>query len=133
MHSQIFKIKALFLELEIFFNPPSHQIRLAIALLDEKATEKHIEILFDNKECYTVGNEEMLKQVWINLIDNAVKFSPESGTIEIRIKETADGCEVKISDEGCGIPPEKNRIFSIDSIRVRHHIPHQATGSDLPL
>lgn len=90
----------------------TEQIRLAIALLDKKATEKHIEILFDNKECYTVGNEEMLKQVWINLIDNAIKFSPERSTIEIRIKETADGCEVKISDQGCGIPPEiKPHIF----------------------
>lgn len=109
----------------------TEQIRLAITLLDKKASEKRIEILFDNKECYTVGNEEMLKQVWINLLDNAMKFSPDGGIIEVRIRESDDGCEVKISDRGCGIPPEiKPHIF--DKF-YQGESSHSASGSGLGL
>lgn len=90
----------------------SEQIRLSIALLDKKLSEKQIGIIFDSDEFFINGNEEMLKQVWINLLDNAIKFSPYKGKIEIRIKELYDAIIVKISDEGKGISPkEKLRIF----------------------
>jgi signal transduction histidine kinase len=63
----------------------SEQIRLVIALLDCKWTNKHIDIYFDSKEVFLTGNEELMKQVWINLLDNAIKFSHDYGTVEIRI------------------------------------------------
>lgn len=54
----------------------------------------------------------MLKQVWINLLDNAIKFSPVGGKIEIRIKQTGVSLSVKISDQGSGMSPEtKEHIF----------------------
>lgn len=90
----------------------SEQIRLVIALLDQKFTEKRIDILFDTDEFFVEGNEEMLRQVWINLLDNAIKFSPVGGQIEVRIKEAFDAISIKISDEGKGIAPRaKARIF----------------------
>ena len=90
----------------------TEQFRLVIALMDKKFTAKDIEVTLDGEECYADANEEMLKQVWINLLDNAIKFSPEGGTISIRLKKSADHLSVKISDQGPGIPPEaKARIF----------------------
>lgn len=90
----------------------SEQVRLAVALLDRKLSEKRLEIVFDGNEFYVEGNEEMMKQVWINLLDNAVKFSPVSGKIEIRIKQIGSKLSVKISDQGCGMSPEtKEHIF----------------------
>lgn len=90
----------------------TEQIRLVIVLLDQKLSEKQLEILFDSEEVFVTGNEEMLKQVWINLLDNAMKFSPTGGTIEIRIQETGQGVTVKISDQGSGIPQNtKAHIF----------------------
>ena len=56
----------------------SEQIRSAILLLDEKWDRKNIELSADLDEYTITGNEEMLKQVWINLLDNAVKFTPDS-------------------------------------------------------
>ena len=90
----------------------TEQLRLVVALLDKKFTAKGIEVTLDGEECYADANEEMLRQVWINLLDNAIKFSPEGGTITIRVKKSADHLSVKISDQGPGIPPEaKARIF----------------------
>lgn len=109
----------------------SEQLRLVIALLDKKIMDKRLEIIFDSEEYFTVGNEEMLKQVWINLLDNAVKFSPDSSRIEIRIKETADGLIVKISDQGKGMTHEaKSHIF--DKF-YQGDTSHSASGNGLGL
>ena len=90
----------------------SEQIRLVVCLLDQKFSEKQLEIIFDSNEFFIETNEEMLKQVWINLLDNAIKFSPVGGKIEIRIKQTDVSLSVKISDQGCGMSPEaKEHIF----------------------
>ncbi|MBE0600156.1 MAG: HAMP domain-containing histidine kinase, partial [Firmicutes bacterium] len=53
----------------------SEQIRTCILLLQKKWEGKQQEIAFDEYEYHCLGNEEMLKQVWINLLDNAIKFT----------------------------------------------------------
>ena len=56
-----------------------------------------------------LANEELLKQVWINLIDNAVKFSPEKGPILVRITEEKQEIKVTVANEGSRIPEEKQK------------------------
>lgn len=63
----------------------SEQIRLVIALLDHKLSEKNLSLSFESDEFFYTGDEELLKQVWINLLDNAIKFSPENGIIDLGI------------------------------------------------
>lgn len=84
----------------------SEQIRLVIALLDQKLSEKHIQVHFDCGEFSLIGNEEMLRQAWINLIDNAIKFSPAHGIIEIQIKQLSGKTSISISNQGEKIPSE---------------------------
>lgn len=84
----------------------SEQIRLVVALLDRKLCEKQIEITFDAEEFFIQGNEEMLKQVWINLLDNAIKFSPDDSKIDIGITANTDRTTVTITDHGEGMSPE---------------------------
>ena len=58
------------------------------------------------------AGKELLQQVWINLLDNAIKFSPECGTVTVMIREQPDILEVTISNQGPQIPKEKfGRIF----------------------
>ena len=83
----------------------SEQIRLAIALLDQKFTEKNLHIVFDSQEYFLTGNEEMLKQVWINLLDNAIKFSPADGVITVTISQDALHTRISVSNAGVGIEP----------------------------
>ena len=47
-----------------------------------------------------------MKQVWINIIDNAVKFSSEGGTVEIEIESTENSVKVGVSNYGKDIPEE---------------------------
>ena len=91
----------------------SEQVRSAILLLEEKWTVKDIDLHIEFEEHLIEGNEELLMQVWINLIDNAIKFTPRCGTVEIDVLDVGDDLSVKISNTGDEIPPEKlDKIFN---------------------
>ena len=85
----------------------SEQIRLAIAMLDSKWADKNIEFSFDSEDSFITGNEELLDQVWINLLDNAIKFAPTNGSVRIESLQTSEKTTVLISNNGTPIPPEK--------------------------
>lgn len=90
----------------------SEQVRSAVLLLESKWTVKDIDLRLDFDEYTVEGNEELLKEVWINLVDNAVKFSPEGGTVSIDVQENGDRLTVTVSNTGSEIPPEKlDKIF----------------------
>lgn len=90
----------------------SEQIRACILLLENKWTKKNIDFSLDMKEYQIRGNEELLKQVWINLVENAVKFSPDSGLIEVSVKESKSGFHIAFQNAGPVIPKEKQpKIF----------------------
>lgn len=90
----------------------SEQLRESILLLERKWLEKELEISADFEEYQIHGNQEMLKQVWINLIDNAIKFSPSGGTIGMSVTRNADSIMVMVSNGGAPIKEEeKERIF----------------------
>jgi len=59
-----------------------------------------------HKATRIVGDRSALEQVFINLIHNAVKFSPEGKTVNIDLSERESEVSVSISDHGLGIPPE---------------------------
>lgn len=82
----------------------SEQIRQVIALLDKKWSGKNITIDFDCEEYFLYADKELLKQVWINLIDNAVKFSPREEAIEIWIRETKESFVFSFVNRGDAIP-----------------------------
>lgn len=101
----------------------SEQIRSAVLLLEEKWTEKNIDLQLDFDEFMIEANEEMLKQVWINLIDNAIKFVPRCGTVELKITQTDNEYSVYISNTGSEIPNDKldkifNKFYQIDESRA---------------
>jgi len=91
----------------------SEQLRTCMLLLEAKWTEKKIEPMLPMEEYYYTGNEDLMKQVWNNLFDNAIKFSPDYGVVESRIGEDKQGLHVTVSNYADPIPPEKiDRIFN---------------------
>jgi len=57
-------------------------------------------------------DENKLRQVLVNLVDNAVKYSPEGGRVELRVRRANGSCLIEVADEGLGIPAdERDRIF----------------------
>lgn len=90
----------------------SEQLRECILLLESRWTEKNLDVSAYFGEETIHGNEEMLKQVWINLLDNAIKFSPENGILKTSMERTADTVRISISNNGPEISDEdKKRIF----------------------
>jgi len=58
------------------------------------------------------GDEDKLRQVLLNLIDNAVKYSPDGGRVELQVEPRGSGLRFAVRDEGLGIPrEEQQRIF----------------------
>lgn len=84
----------------------SEQLRGSILLLENKWTEKQLVLEAGFEDHYYSGNREMLKQVWLNLIDNAVKFSDYGGAVKVSIDEKAESLTVSVANSGAGIPEE---------------------------
>ncbi len=89
------------------------QIRKVILLLEEQWSKKNLDLDICLESVTYWGDPELLQQLWMNLIENAIKFSDEYGRIMISAKEeTSREIMVKITDEGMGISEENiSRIF----------------------
>jgi len=69
------------------------------------------------------GDGDRLAQVFTNLVDNALKFTPQGGVISMRGEQTTSGVEITISDTGAGISPEVqahifDRFYQVDPARA---------------
>ncbi len=91
----------------------SEQIRNSVLLLEGKWAKKNIEFSMDFGEYYIQGNEDMVKHIWLNLIDNAIKFSEDYSTVELKISDKGDSFSVSVANTGITIPNEiQGRIFN---------------------
>ena len=90
----------------------SEQLRKCILLFEKKWMEKELEIDSDFPEYILRGNVELLDQVWVNLLDNAVKFSPRGGKIRVEVKPIHKELQIRIANQGPMIlPAQQKRIF----------------------
>ena len=86
------------------------EIDEAVYMLKERAVSEGKHLLYDDPEDMLViyGDKNRLKQVFLNIIDNALKYTPEGGMIGVQVyrdyKENA--VRIIIADNGCGINPE---------------------------
>ena len=84
----------------------SEQLRNCVLLLEKKWTEKGLEpeLVFDEYEIE--ADEDLLKQVWLNLIDNAVKFSEPGYAFRISIEKKDNEIQVHVANTGPDIPTQ---------------------------
>lgn len=74
---------------------------------------KKITFRIQMDDCLIIGNPDLLKQVWMNLIDNAIKFSFPEGEICIHAAETHNGFLFRIRDNGIGMSSlTQEKIFN---------------------
>ncbi len=91
----------------------SEQIRSCILLLENEWTKKNIEFCLDFDEYTICANEELLKQLFINLIDNAIKFSRDGGKIDIYAGIEGNSFVFSITNYGIEISEEaQKKIFN---------------------
>ncbi len=85
------------------------QIREAILALETNWEKKGIELDVELEPVKFCGIETMLYHVWTNLIGNAIKFSPDCGTIQLRLDRQSEGIRFQVTDQGPGISEEARR------------------------
>jgi len=81
----------------------TEQLRRVIILLEQKWSEKNLTVNFDCREYFISANEEMLSQVWINLIDNAIRFSPANSQLDITVEKKNGFLNFAFADHGKGM------------------------------
>lgn len=88
------------------------QIRRVILLMEPKWSRKNLSVNVEMDEVAFNGNEDFTQQIWINLLDNAIKFSYHGGLINVTLVSANDGIRLAIQDEGAGMNEQtKARIF----------------------
>lgn len=88
------------------------QLRRAVLLLEPQAVKKQLEIDIDLTPVRITANEEMLQHVWLNILDNAVKFSPQGGLLKVTLSEENGEAVASVSDSGSGMSGEERlRVF----------------------
>ena len=91
----------------------SEQIRKCILLLEKKWAKKSLQLDVDFEEYEVVANEDMLKQVWFNLLDNAIKFSDPKTDLKIMVEKVENNLAVSVSNHGVTIKEEDySKIFT---------------------
>lgn len=90
----------------------SEQIRKSILLLEKRWEEKNLDMDIYLDEIQFEGNEELLMQVWLNLLDNAIKYCNENSSIRIQLRQSHEKIIYSITNQGIGISPaEQSKIF----------------------
>ncbi|HSZ07601.1 MAG TPA: HAMP domain-containing sensor histidine kinase [Steroidobacteraceae bacterium] len=84
----------------------------AVEFYEPAAELKHIDLTFRSSGSLRVsGDPVLLAQALSNLIDNALKYAPQPGSIEVAVQRSAGGAEISVSDHGPGIDEaEKNKV-----------------------
>lgn len=90
----------------------SEQLRKCILLLEKKWAEKELSFTAEFGEHFVQADQELLKQVWVNLLDNAIKFSPRGREIGVEIRRTTEGTQITVANHGPMITQdEQKRLY----------------------
>ncbi|WP_394838974.1 hybrid sensor histidine kinase/response regulator [Pendulispora rubella] len=103
-------------------------VRRAIAQQADAMAERRLALVEElpHGPIPAYGDSDRLQRAILQLLDNAVKFSPEGGTLGIAVWETESTCEVLVADTGPGIPQDRTErifepFFQVDGSPTRAH------------
>jgi signal transduction histidine kinase len=113
---------------ELQFHPKPYrldrQVRNLILACEPQWRDKSIRMDVSLQEVTITADEDLLSQVWINLLHNSIKFTPDHGSILVVLDRSHQQVIFKISDTGDGIPEEEQgrifeRFYKVDRARNR--------------
>jgi signal transduction histidine kinase len=98
------------------------QVRAVVLMLEPQWSAKRLEVELATVPVEIEADADMLRQVWINLVSNAIKYTPEAGGVHVSVRATSDACRVDVADTGIGIaagdlPRVFERFFRADKAR----------------
>lgn len=88
------------------------QLRRCSILLSSQWQEKELDMTMDLEEASYTGDPDLMQHLWLNLMTNAIKYTPKNGSVTVTLKKEASFLVVTVADTGKGIAPEeRERIF----------------------
>jgi two-component system cell cycle sensor histidine kinase PleC len=128
------KIEAGRVELELAKGKLSGIVEETLRLIAPRAAEGKVEIVREiSTKLEIEADKRALKQILINILANAVKFTPEGGKVTIAAKKTGDTIELSIRDTGIGIPPRDIEKLGRPFAQVENQFTKSKGGSGLGL
>ncbi len=104
---ELTRLRSLTLSLELAPVQPEEIVEDVVDLLRPQAERRELKLTFESGEKHTLNaDRDRLKQVAINLIDNALKFTPDGGAVTVRTTRSDAGWQLEVQDTGPGIPAE---------------------------
>ena len=85
------------------------QLRQCVLVTQQKWRTKQLQFDANLPACTYTGSETLLKEVWLNLLDNAAKFSPNGSTVGVTLRKEPGSVVVAVTDQGCGMDAETRR------------------------
>lgn len=107
------------------------QLRTCLLLLEKQWSGKNIDLNLELKEVKYRFNEDMLSHVWVNLFSNAIKFTPNGGTVSCTLTETDEWVTVTVSDTGIGM--DENTVHHIFEKFYQGDTSHTGDGNGIGL
>lgn len=101
---------------------------------DLESKQMEVECEFHQEPCMVRADSDRIEQVVVNLLDNAIKFTPEGGRITLTTQADRDVCTVTVQDNGVGIAPEdREKVFDRFFTADRAHTAGKGTGLGLSI
>ncbi len=112
-------------------------IRLAIHMVEGRAHESQVRLVSDDipDDIQIMADRRAIMQVLLNLMSNAVKFTKQGGTVDIRCFRELGGVAIVVSDTGIGIPKDKLDVVTLPFEQVSSEFTrnHEGTGLGLAI
>lgn len=99
------------------------QIRRLVIVLEPEYSKKNINLTCNLEEVNYFGSEEIMEHLWMNLINNAIKYTPDGGTISINLRNYSETIMFSVIDSGIGMTKEElkqifNKFYQVDKSKT---------------
>lgn len=99
------------------------QIRRCVIVLEPEYTKKKIDVSCNLEEVEYFGSEEITEHLWVNLINNAIKYTPEGGNVSINLRNYEETIIFSVRDTGIGMSEEDikhifNKFYQVDKSKT---------------
>ena len=97
-----------------------------VEALTINALNKNVTLSLSGEQCYIRGKAQLVEEMVYNLLDNAIRYNKENGTVTVTVTPLSKGASVSVKDTGIGIPAKYQdrifeRFFRVDKSRSRRH------------
>ena len=99
------------------------QIRRLVIVLEPEYSKKNINLTCNLEEVTYFGSEEIMEHLWMNLINNAIKYTPDGGNISINLRNYSETIMFSVIDSGIGMTKEElqqifNKFYQVDKSKT---------------